>query len=127
MTPLGDGYQQIQDPCAAVSNFLENYNDTELYQSWRIFQDPQTLGFKLHLFQFDGSPLAPQFQVSTTPNMLPTTLLRNVTPPATSTGAFTTQNLAAVGSAGRTIIRSEVAAWAVVLGTVVLSAVSLVM
>lgn len=78
MTPFGDGYQQIQDPCAAVSNFVEVYNDTELYQSWRIFQDPVT-GYKLHLFQFDGSPVAPQFQVSVTPNMLPTQLLRNVT------------------------------------------------
>ena len=77
-TPFGDGYQQIQDPCAAVSNFIQIYNDTEYYQSWRIFLDPQT-GPHLHLFQFDGSPLAPQFQISTTPNMLPTQLLRNVT------------------------------------------------
>jgi len=36
-TPFGDGYQQIQDPCAAVSNFIEVYNFTELYESWRIF------------------------------------------------------------------------------------------
>jgi hypothetical protein len=73
-----DGFQQIQDPCAAVSNFIETYNDTELYQSWRIFQDPTT-GYKLHLFQFDGSPLAPMFQLSTTPNMLPTQQIRNTT------------------------------------------------
>jgi len=77
MTPFNDGYQQIQDPCAAVSNFIEEYNQTELYQSWRIFMD-QTAGPKLHLFQFDGAPLAPMFQVSTTPNMLPTQLLRNL-------------------------------------------------
>jgi len=102
MTPLGDGYQQIQDPCGAVSNFIENYNVTELYQSWRIFQDPQTLGYKLHLFQFDGSPVAPQFQVSATPDMLPTQLLRNVTPPtgASSTNGLTTQNYLAIGSGG---------------------------
>lgn len=78
MTPNGDGYQQIQDPCAAVSNFIENYNITELYVQWRIFTDPVD-GFKLHLFQFDGAPLAPQFQISTTPQMLPTRQLRNVT------------------------------------------------
>jgi hypothetical protein len=83
MTPFGDGYQQVQDPCAAVSNFIETYNDTELYQSWRIFLDPVT-GYHLHLFQFDGSPLNPQFLVSTTPNMLPTQLLRNVTANTTS-------------------------------------------
>ena len=78
LNPLADGYQQIQDPCAAVSNFIEQYNDTELYQQWRIFMDP-TDGPKLHLFRFDGSPVAPQFQLSATPNMLPTQLLRNVT------------------------------------------------
>jgi len=86
MTPLGDGFQQIQDPCAAQSNFIQDYNDTELYLSWRIFTDP-VAGYKLHLFQFDGSPLNPQFQVSASPQMLPTQLLRNVTP-----AAFTSQN-----------------------------------
>ncbi|KAG6890587.1 hypothetical protein C0992_000405 [Termitomyces sp. T32_za158] len=85
LTPFGDGYQQIQDPCAAVSNFLEDYNLTETYTQWRIFQDPVT-GFKLHLFQFDGAPLAPQFQISTIPNMLPTRLLRNIPTSTTSAG-----------------------------------------
>jgi len=36
----------------------------------------QSAGPKLHMFQFDGSPLPPMFQVSVTPNMLPTRLLR---------------------------------------------------
>ena len=76
--PLPDGYQQVQSPCAAVSNFIEQYNDTELYQQWRIFWD-DVAGPKLHLYRFDGSPVAPQFQLSATPNMLPTQLLRNVT------------------------------------------------
>jgi len=78
MIPFGDGYQQVQDPCAAVSNFIEPYNDMELYQSWRIFLDPST-GYHLHLFAFDGSPVNLQYLVSATPNMLPTRLLRNVT------------------------------------------------
>ncbi len=78
MTPFGDGFQQVQDPCAAVSNFIQLYNETELYQSWRIFLDPVD-GPKLHLFQFDGSPVAPQFQISATPNMLPTQSLINNT------------------------------------------------
>jgi len=77
MTPFNDGFQQIQDPCAAVSNFIEEYNQTELYQGWRIFTDARA-GPKLHMFQYDGAPLAPMFQVSTTPNMLPTQLLRNI-------------------------------------------------
>jgi hypothetical protein len=77
MVPFPDGFQQIQDPCAAVSNFVEPYEFTEYYKGWRIFMDP-TAGPKLHLFQFDGSPVSPQFQVSTTPNMLPTQPLRNI-------------------------------------------------
>lgn len=99
MAPFSDGFQQIQDPCAAQSNFIETYNDTELYVKWSIFQDPIT-GFKLHLFQYDGSPLAPQFQVSATPNMLPTQLLRNVsnaTAPTSSAG-LTTQGAFAVNN-----------------------------
>lgn len=78
LTPMGDGFQQIQDACAAQSNFVELYNDTELYRTWNIVQDP-TLGFRLYLWQFDGTPLAPMSLVSNTPNMLPTSLLRNVT------------------------------------------------
>ena len=78
MVPFGDGYQQVQDPCAAVSNFIQPYNYTEYYPYWRIYEDPTT-GFHLHLFNPDGSPLPYMFQVSTTPNMLPTQLLRNVT------------------------------------------------
>jgi len=103
MTPMGDGFQQIQDPCAAVSNFIEPYNLTELYQSWRIFQDPQTLDYKLHLFAFNGAPVAPQFKVSDTPNMLPTQLLRNATGAVktTTTNGLTTQNALAMNHGER--------------------------
>jgi len=47
---------------------------------YQIFLDEVT-GYKLHLFKFDGTPLAPQFQLSTSPNMLPTQVLRNVSQP----------------------------------------------
>jgi hypothetical protein len=94
LTPAGDGYQQVQAPCAATSNFIQNYNYTELMQSWQIFMDP-VFGPKLHLFQFDGSPVAPLFQLSTTPNMLPQQMLRNVSGSdvvtQTSDGLVTTQ------------------------------------
>ena len=113
LIPMGDGYQQIQDPCAAVSNFIEDYNLTEYYTQWRIFMDP-TAGPKLHIFQFDGSPLAPQFQLSSTPSMLPTQLLRNVTRPiGGSTVALVNANsapnsrrwiAAMVGAAGMVVI-----------------------
>ncbi|KAJ3573988.1 hypothetical protein NP233_g2063 [Leucocoprinus birnbaumii] len=91
--PFTDGFQQIQDPCAAVSNFIEDYRVTmELYQQWAIFVDPQA-GPKLHLFQFDGSPLAPQFKVSNTPNMLPTQVLRNVSNTDSSDSSTTSSSV----------------------------------
>ncbi|KAJ7116304.1 chaperone for protein-folding within the ER, fungal-domain-containing protein [Mycena epipterygia] len=95
LTPIGDGYQQVQAPCAATSNFIQNYNFTELMQSWRIFLDP-VFGPKLHLFQFDGSPVAPLFQVSASPNMLPKQALRNVSATVattTSDGLISTETL----------------------------------
>jgi hypothetical protein len=77
VTPFGDGYQQVQDPCAAISNFIETYNYTELYSQWRIYYDDVVGVYKLHLFGFDGTPVAPLFRVSESPNMLPTQKLRN--------------------------------------------------
>lgn len=94
--PFSDGYQQIQDPCAAESNFIEDYSSNETYTNWRIFTDV-TAGPKLHMFAFDGSPLPPQFQISATPNMLPTRALRNVTTAA----SLTSQNLLAKNGARR--------------------------
>lgn len=95
MTPFGDGYQQIQDPCAAISNFIENYNYTELYILWNIYQDP-VKGYTLQLYQYDGTPLPPQYLVSTSPNMLPTQALRNVS--TTTTTTTTVQNAAVVNA-----------------------------
>ena len=76
MTPFGDGFQQVQDPCAAVSNFIQLYNETEYYVGWNIYLDPVT-GYHLHLLKFDGTPESLLYQHSLTPNMLPTQLLRN--------------------------------------------------
>lgn len=86
LTPFGDGYQQIQDPCAPVSNFIEYYNNTELYVLWNIYQDV-VRGYTLQLYQFDGTPLPPMWQVSSSPNMLPTQPLRNVSTPKAKTAA----------------------------------------
>jgi len=96
LTPVGDGYQQVQAPCAATSNFIQNYNFTELFLSWQIFMDT-TFGPKLHLFQFDGSPVAPLFRLSDEPNMLPKRPLRNVTAgvvTTTSDGLISTETQA---------------------------------
>lgn len=74
-TPIAiDGRLQVEDPCAAQSNIIMQFNTTVLFQSWRIFQDPQR-GPKLQLYQFDGSPLSPLYLIANPPNMLPTQLL----------------------------------------------------
>lgn len=118
MTPFGDGFQQIQDPCAAQSNFIENYNDTELYLNWQIFLDTST-GYKLHLFQFDGTPVAPQFQISPQPNMLPTQLLRNVT------AGFTTQDgFVATGSKSVLSVSNSARTWASLSVSTIVAAVA---
>lgn len=78
MTAWTDGFQQIQDPCAAISNFVEPWSAPEYYTGFALYTDPTT-GQKLHLWQFDGAPLAPLFQVAASPNMLPTRVLRNET------------------------------------------------
>lgn len=106
MYPFGDGFQQIQAPCAPTSNFIESYNDTELYQSWAVFTDP-LLGVTLQMAQFDSSLLPPLYMVSTTPNMNPTQPLRNVSAPskvlkrstngALPTSRWATASIVAVG------------------------------
>lgn len=89
LTPLGDGYQQIQNVCEAVTNFIENYNQTEHYKMYQIFQDP-TDGYKLHLFDSAGAPYAPMFYKSADPVMNPTKLLRNISNPV-GTGSVKVQ------------------------------------
>jgi len=78
LVPVGDGFQRIEDPCAARSDFTEAYNNSELYQSWQIFNDAVD-GPKLHMFAFDGSPEPPMRLLYTTPNMLPNERLHNTT------------------------------------------------
>lgn len=77
LQPLTDGYQQVQDPCAAETNFIQQYDTQELYTHWNIFTD--TDGPKMYLYDSGGAPLAPLFQVYSTANILPEELLRNST------------------------------------------------
>ncbi|KAK7025551.1 Reversal of tor2 lethality [Paramarasmius palmivorus] len=122
LTPVGDGYQQIQDPCAPISNFFENINVTELITQWRIFMDP-TFGPKLHLWRFDGTPVAPMFQISTTPIMLPTTKLRNTTAASAGTGSTRKRSLTKRSNAG--VEEAVVGRWTVLsLGASVAFAVA---
>lgn len=85
MFPFLDGFQQIQDPCATESIIIDpSYNYTELYRGWQITQDP-VKGPQLLLYEADGTPVAPQTLLSASPNMLPTTTLRNKAPPPATT------------------------------------------
>jgi len=82
-----DGRQQVQDMCAAKSNIIQQFNQTTLFQSWAIWQDPQR-GPKLQIYQFNGAPDPPMYLISPTPNMLPTTTLTaNVTEGQTTLNA----------------------------------------
>jgi len=69
-----DGRLQVQDPCAAQSNVIMQFNTTLLFSSWRIFSDP-LLGPKLQLYAYDGSPMSPMYLKAIPPNMLPTQTL----------------------------------------------------
>jgi hypothetical protein len=51
-------------------------------QSYELLMDPYHKVPRLNLYRFDGSPMAPMYIWSTTPNMLPTTTLH---PKPTST------------------------------------------
>ena len=62
---------------SAESNFVENFNYTELITRWTIDQDVDR-GYRLRLWDYAGYPLPPQYLLSTTPNMLPKTRLREV-------------------------------------------------
>lgn len=75
--PWEDAFQQIQDPCAPVSNFIENYNGTEYYSAWQVYQDT-TRGLTARLYQHDGQPLPPMHYRGP-PNMMPLRLLANAT------------------------------------------------
>jgi hypothetical protein len=92
-----DGRIQIQDPCAAQSNVILQFNTTLLFSSWRIFSDPQR-GPKLQLYAFDGSPMSPMFLKATPPNMMPTqTLSVNMTINGDGTLSAAQANMARIG------------------------------
>jgi len=120
LRPFGDGYQQIQDPCGGVSNFIEPYNITEFY-TFRIFEDP-TKGPKLHLYQqFDNFSFPPMFLLSKAPNMLPTKLLRDVKPQdQDGNGQFEKRDSSAQGLRWKGAVFSVVGAVVISLGVLTL-------
>jgi len=104
LTPAGDGYQQVQARCnQANSNFIQNYNETELMASWRIFTDV-TFGPKLHMWDASNTAVAPLFRLSDQPNMLPKMKLRNnetTVVTTTQAGLVTVQTIVSRGESKR--------------------------
>ena len=95
-----DGRQQVQDPCAAVSNQLTQWNVTVLFQSWRIFP-LSSGGVHLNLYEFDGTPVAPMNLVANPPNMLPTQVLTKNNTANAAPAAATKRSLNARSDAPR--------------------------
>jgi hypothetical protein len=78
-----DGRIQVQDPCAAVTNLITEYNQVTLYADWGITMDSTRGNYKMELNRFDGAKMPPMWLMANPPNMLPTQYLTgvNVSPP----------------------------------------------
>lgn len=73
-----DGRIQVQDPCAAVTNLITEYNQVTLYADWGIIMDSTRGNYKLELNRFDGAKMPPMWLMANPPNMLPTQYLTGV-------------------------------------------------
>ena len=58
--PFGDGFMQVQDACAAVSNFIQPYNQTEYMPQWNIFLDSLKRSPGFMKVTFRSQPHSPQ-------------------------------------------------------------------
>lgn len=70
-----DGRIQVQDPCAAKTNIITEYNQFVLMADWGITIDGQTANYVLRMNRFDGAKLPPMYLIANPPNMLPTQVL----------------------------------------------------
>jgi len=100
MNPIAsDGRQQVQDTCAAVSNIIQQFNQTVLMNIWETRVDP-VLGKYLLLYNYDNTSNQPLYPYANPPVMLPTqTLTANVTTGQQSNGATYHQAIS-LGSVG---------------------------
>lgn len=73
-----DGRIQVQDPCAAVTNLITEYNQQTLYADWGITMDSTRKNYKMQLNRFDGAKMPPMWLMANPPNMLPTQYLTGV-------------------------------------------------
>ncbi|EED20700.1 conserved hypothetical protein [Talaromyces stipitatus ATCC 10500] len=76
LTPIAsDGRQLMSDPCAGHYSTYTHYNQSVLFESYRIYTDKYHGILRLDFAQFDGSPLQPLYILYRPPAMLPTTTL----------------------------------------------------
>lgn len=73
-----DGRIQVQDPCAAVTNLITEYNQVTLYADWGIIMDSTRGNYKMELNRFDGAKMPPMWLTANPPNMMPTQYLTGV-------------------------------------------------
>lgn len=69
-----DGRQLVSDPCNQTNEEAEytRYSQTEIYEKYEVLIDPYYGRYRLNLYQFDGTPMAPMYLVYKPPQMLPT-------------------------------------------------------
>lgn len=69
-----DGRQLVSDPCNQTNEEAEytRYHQKEIYQKYEVLVDDYYGRYRLNLYQFDGTPMAPMYLVYKPPQMLPT-------------------------------------------------------
>ncbi|CAN6655746.1 protein Rot1p [Trichomonascus vanleenenianus] len=83
-----DGRQLLSDPCNddGVSTY-DRYNQTEFYQGFNVELDGYWGRYRLDLYKFDGSPMAPMYLAYKPPQMLPTQTMNPTESGAKSTSS----------------------------------------
>jgi hypothetical protein len=86
LTPFAvDGRQLLSSPCTGDYSVYNRYNQTEVFRSYRVYNDPFHNVLRLDLYQWDGTPVNTLYLIYKPPEMLPTTTI-NPIPKATATG-----------------------------------------
>ncbi|EAU32878.1 conserved hypothetical protein [Aspergillus terreus NIH2624] len=79
LTPIEvDGRQLLSDPCAADKGIYTRYNQTETFNSFKVYVDSYHNVQRLDLQKFDDSFMHPMYLVYRPPQMLPTETLNPV-------------------------------------------------
>lgn len=76
LSPIAvDGRQLLSDPCERPVGTYTRYNQTELFKSFSVYEDPYHEEQRLDLYAFDGAPMHPMYLTYNPPEMLPSSTL----------------------------------------------------